>query len=66
MMTNTTISEIQNEIKGADDSLVESDSEYDYIRRIDVENVKVTMVKHTNENEKLFKDGLIVVSKNET
>ena len=37
-----------------------------FIRRIDVENSKVTMIKHTDEEENLFKDGLIVVSKNET
>ena len=56
MMTNTTISEIQNEDK--DDE--------NFIRRIDVQNSKVTMIKKTNEEENLFKDGLIVVSKNET
>ena len=65
MLANTTIFNITNEIQGAPDS--EDDSDLDYIRRISVSNVKVEFVKASNEREnKLYKNSLIVVSKNET
>ena len=66
-MSNTTISGIVNEIKGQDDSVVTTDSEQDYIRRIAVSSVTVTHVQRSYErNEPLYKDALIVVSKNDT
>ena len=67
MMSNTTISGIVNEIKGQDDSVVTADTETDYIRRISVSGVTVSHVTQSYEqNEPLYKDSLIVVSKNET
>ena len=67
MMANTTLPEIQNEIKGQDDTIVTEDTEKDFIRRLTFENVKVEFIKKSNEVEnKLHRRGLIVVTKNET
>ena len=49
MMANTTLAEIVNEVKGADDKIVPSDPEQDFIRRISVTNVNVAFVKKSNE-----------------
>ena len=66
-MSNTTISGIVNEIQGQDDSVLTTDSELDYIRRIEVSSVTVTHVTRSYErSEPLYKDALIVVSKNVT
>ena len=68
MMANTTISEIINEIKGAEDAVVASDKQKDYIRRISVTNTKVAFVKKSNElvNSGLYASALLVVAKNLT
>jgi len=67
MMANTTISEITNEIQGLDDSEYTADTDLDYTRRVTVTNVIVTFVKASNEvSDPLYKNSLIVVSKNET
>ncbi len=67
MMTNTTIAEIANEIKGQDDTVLTTDTDLDWTRRISVTNVKVAFVKASNEvSDPLYKNSLIVVSKNET
>ena len=66
MMANSTVSDIVNEIKGAEDAIVSSDKTKDYIRRIDVSNVKVAFVKLSNErSDALYKTSVIVVSENE-
>ncbi len=67
MMANTTIPDIQNEIKGSDDTVVTSDTEKDYIRRLSFTDVKVEFIKKSNEvANKLHRRGLIVVTRNET
>ena len=65
MLANTTISEIRNEVKGVpDDQTDASNDERDYIRRITVEGVSVSLVTKSYEwQEPLFRDALIVVSK---
>ena len=66
MMANTTISEIVNEIKGAEDAIVPTDATKDYIRKIEVTDVKVAFVKLSNErSDPLYKTSVIVVSLNE-
>ena len=45
MLTNTTVSEIVNEVKGIDDKENDpSDTERDYIRRIQVTDVRVSLI----------------------
>ena len=64
MMANTTVPNIQNTIKGADDSVVTTDTELDYTRRIRVTDVRVVMVKKSLEKDnKLYQDSLIVVTR---
>ena len=66
-MQNSTISEIVNEIKGQDDTIIITDTELDFTRRVLVEDIKVVFVKKTNELDNIDeRDGLIVVAKNET
>ena len=66
MMANTTFTNIVNEIKGAQDSVVTDDASKDYIRRIEVTNVKVAFVKFSNERaDPLYETSVIVVSLNE-
>ena len=66
-MANTTIPDIQNEIKGSDDTIVTTDTEQDYIRRLTFTDVKVEFIKKSNEvKNKLHRRGLIVVTRNET
>ena len=66
MMANTTFPNIVNEIKGAQDSVVTDDATKDYIRKIEVTNVKVSFVKLSNErSDPLYKTSVIVVAKNE-
>ena len=45
MMANSTFTDIVNEIKGAQDSVVTNDASKDYIRKVEVSNVKVAFVK---------------------
>lgn len=67
ILAKKTLSEIQNEIQGEDDSVNPDDSEVDRIRRITVDNVKVTNVKRSYEVSKtVYRTAVIVVSKNET
>ena len=67
MMANTTVSDIQNEYRGAIDEFVPSDSQKDYIRRASVTGVQVTFVKKTNEVSDAIKSlGLVVVSRGST
>ena len=66
MMANTTISEIINEAIGRPDDLFPGDKDIDATRRISVDNVRVSFVKRTNEQERFYKDSVIVVYKNET
>ena len=67
MMANTTMSDINNEVRGQDDSRFKSDTDLDYIRRISVSNVKVSNVKASNEvSDLLERNALIVVTKNST
>ena len=64
-MANTTFPNIVNEIKGADDSVVTSDASKDYIRKIEVTNVKVAFVKFSNERaDPLYESSVIVISLN--
>ena len=44
LLTNTTIAEIQNEIKGQDDIIITGDTERDFIRRLTVSDVRVSLV----------------------
>ena len=67
MMANTTLSDITNEIKGSDDTVVTTDSEKDYIRHISMSAVQVAAVKMSNEvSDPLYKNSMIVMIKNET
>lgn len=69
MLRNTTVNEIQNDIRGkADSTLKESDRDAkDYIRKIQVDNVNVAMVRPSHEQfEPLYRDSLIVVTQNKT
>ena len=64
MLANTTLSDIQNEYRGAIDEFVPSDSQTDYIRRASVTGVDVLFIKKTNEIANLIHSlGLIVVAK---
>ena len=66
MLTNTTVTEIVNEIKGADDKANDPlDTDKDYIRRVQVTDVRVSLITRSFESVNLYKDSLIVVSKNE-
>ena len=67
MMANTTLTDIVNEVKGAQDSIVPSDPELDYTRRVTVTDVKVAFIKKSNErSNKMYEDALIVVARNQT
>lgn len=67
MMANTTFPEIVNEIKGASDSVVPTDTLQDYIRKVEVTDVEVAFVKMSNEREsKLYETSVIVVAKSKT
>jgi hypothetical protein len=69
MLRNTTYSDITNDIRGKGDWLVadgESDTP-DYIRRIDLSNVNVVMVRKSHQFfEPMHRDALIVVTQNTT
>lgn len=65
MLRNTTVNEIQNDIRGKADSTLSGDERdaKDYIRKIQVDNVNVAMVRPSHEQfEPLYKDSLIVVT----
>ena len=64
-MANTTLSEIKNEIKGSDDTVVTTDTEKDYIRHISMSAVQVAAVKMSNEvSDPLYINSMIVMIKN--
>ena len=67
MLVNTTISEIENEIKGVDDDLEVRYDKRDYVRFMVVESVNVTSVRKSLEKKTdKYVDSLIVVYVNET
>ena len=69
MLTNTTIAEITNEIKADVDQpgVGQTDETRDWIRRITVSDVRVSLVRQSYEDfEPLYRDSLIVVARNET
>lgn len=67
MMANTTLTEIVNEVQGADDTIVTTDSELDFTRRLSFTNVDVSFVKRSYEvAEPMYRDSIIVVNKNTT
>lgn len=49
MLVNTTISEIENEIKGTDDALNVRYDQPDYVRFVTVEGVNITSVRLSKE-----------------
>lgn len=49
MLVNTTISEIENEIKGTDDALNVRYDQPDYVRFVTVEGVNITSVRVSKE-----------------
>ena len=65
MLTNTTIVEITNEIKGAPDSEETgplTDENRDYTRRLIIEDVRVSLVRPSYEYEEpLYRDSLFVI-----
>ena len=64
MMTNTTMSRIYNEINKYDDELNIRYDETDYIRKIEVSNVRVDSVRKSMETDGL--ESVIVIFVNET
>lgn len=67
MLVNTTISEIINEVQGADDSLDVRYDKTDYVRFIEVTDVNVTSVRLSMEKTyDKFVDSVIVTYVNET
>ena len=64
LMTNTTMAGIYNEIKGVEDELNERYDDVDYIRQVDVTNVRVESVRKSKETDGL--DSIIVIFVNET
>ena len=68
ILTNQTISEIENTVIGSDDKLEDRfDAGQDHIRTITVDNVQVVSVKKSLERKNsVFANALIVVVLNET
>ena len=67
MLVNTTISEIENEIKGVEDELEVRYDKRDYIRFLEVSDVNVTSVRKSLEkSNSKYVDSLIVVYVNST
>ena len=68
ILTNQTISEIENTVIGTDDKLEDRfDTGEDHIRTITVDNVQVLSVKKSLERRtSVFANSLIVVVLNET
>ena len=68
ILTNQTISEIENTVIGTDDKLEDRfDTGEDHIRTITVDNVQVLSVKKSLERKtSVFANSLIVVVLNET
>lgn len=68
ILTNQTMSEIENTVIGSDDNLEDRfDSGEDHIRTITVDNIQVLSVKKSLERKNtVFANALIVVVLNET
>ena len=66
-MTNSTITEITNEIQGDDDTLDDNDETDDWIKTMGKTGLSnILFAKKTNELSNEYKDSLIVVFKNDT
>ena len=62
MLVNTTITEIENEIKGVADELEVRYDKRDYIRFLEIEDVNVTSIRISNEKAKSkYVNSVIVV-----
>ena len=67
LLTNSTISEIKNEIRGDDDEENEYDDEIDYVRTLSKTGLSnIVLAKKSNELAPEYKDSIIVVFKNDT
>ena len=67
MLVNTTVSDIENEIKGVDDARNVRHDKKDYIRKLEVFDVNVTSVQLSKEKTyDKFIDSVIVIYVNET
>ena len=67
MLTNTTIAEIKNEVRGEDDEEDQYDDEVDYVRTLQRTGLStIVMAKKSNELAPEYKDSIIVIFKNDT
>ena len=67
LLTNSTITEIVNEIQGDDDTLDDNDETDDWIKTMGKTGLSnILFAKKTNELSNEYKDSLIVVFKNDT